>query len=80
MKDAIAQLEVQQKKSLIYVFREAPYAKAKKEIIKYLKKIKFTQKEISVFEISQKLEFPAEQVEEVLEELEKKKKVLFKHG
>ena len=80
LQEQVQELIEQQKKSIVYEFNKIPNEQAKKIIINYLKQIKKDIPTITIFEISQRLRLPADQVEEILEELSKEKRVSFKNG
>jgi len=58
-----------------YKFEVVTDLKARELILEYLKKIKSKTKEITIFEISQTLKLPADQVEKIIEDLENEEKV-----
>lgn len=64
-------------KTIIYEFDKVSNPQAKQMVEIFLKRIKKDMPMISVFEISQKLRLPADQVEDILEKLSKEKKVRF---
>ena len=80
LQEQVQELIEQQKKSIVYEFNKISNEQAKKIIITYLKQIKKEKSIITIFEISQRLRLPADQVEDILEELSKEKKILFKDG
>lgn len=68
----------EQTKAIVFEFKQIPFEDAKLEVISFLKDAK--SKKIpteTIFGISQKLRLPANQIEEVLEELSKEKKISF---
>lgn len=73
----LGNMQEEQKKFMVYEFKTVPAQKAKENIINYLKSIKRSRENITIFEISQKLRLPADQVETILEELAKIEKVSF---
>ncbi|GBE20555.1 hypothetical protein BMS3Abin17_01296 [archaeon BMS3Abin17] len=75
LKQEVGILREEQEQYIIYKFQDVAYAKAKTMIISYLRKIKKEVNEMTLFEISQRLKLPANQVEKVIEELEKENKV-----
>lgn len=70
-------LEKEKEDYLVYKFKEVSNKEAKEMIVTYLKGLKRKTKEISIFEISQELRLPADQVETILEELEEEGGVKF---
>ncbi len=79
LQDQIINLMEQQKRAIIYEFDKIPNERAKSMIIDHLKHVKKEKTIISVFEISQKLKLPADQVEMIVEELAKDKRVSIKN-
>ncbi len=79
LNDKLKELERKQSRAILYQFKEVTNKEAKEIISQYLKSIKNSVKKITIFEISQRLELPADQIEEVLDELEEEKKVTWEH-
>lgn len=77
LKQQLRNIKVEQGSFMRYKFQKLDKEKIKDSVTAYLKEIKVKTKEISVFEISQFLKIPADEVEEVLEELSRKGKVRF---
>jgi len=77
LKDKVAALEIESKSHVVFEFRDIKKDQAKVELVSFMKdqKSKGTTSS-SVFELSQKLRLPANQVEEILEELQSEKKVI----
>jgi len=70
-------LVIEQEKCIIYKFRKISNEQGENEIISFLKEIRKERKRVSLFEISQKLRLPADQVELIIEKLTKVKKIEF---
>ncbi len=64
-----------QEGTIIYKFRKVSNEQARSEIVMFLRSIKHERTTISIFELSQTLKLPADQVEDILEELEREHRV-----
>ncbi|MBM3199705.1 hypothetical protein FJZ53_02120 [Candidatus Woesearchaeota archaeon] len=77
LKSQIENLQKEQNRFIVYEFEKTTNTNAKKLITDYLNSIKSERRQLSIFELSQKLKLPADQVETILEQLAKTKKIKF---
>lgn len=71
MQKEINILKLGSKDYIRYNFDKVSHTKAKNKILTFLKEIKKKTEHITLFEISQHLKLPADQVEVIIDELEK---------
>ena len=77
LESELRDIKTNQTQHIRYKFDKVNDKEAEKRIIPYLKEIKKQRPKITIFEISQHLRLPADQVETIMENLEKSKKVKF---
>ena len=75
LQEQIKLLKEEQKKYILYQFEEIPDGKAEGRVVSYLRQLRKKRGSITVFEISQQLKLPADQVERVIDKMERKKMV-----
>ena len=71
----LEELRNEQSQYIRYKFQRLSNIKAEEEIVQYLKSKKKETTRLTIFEISQEIKLPANQVERIIEKLEKEGKV-----
>ena len=71
----LEELRNEQSQYIRYKFQRLSNIKAEEEIVRYLKSKKKETTRLTIFEISQEIKLPANQVERIIEKLEKEGKV-----
>ena len=80
LQGTVQELQKNTDKYIVYKFLAISIEEAKTMIVTYLKSIKQQRSHISIFEISQHLQLPADQVEDILEKLDNEGRVSLENG